>query len=175
MKTLKLLDQILARIEGWLIVLFLSLMVSLTFLQVILRALYTHGHIQWANAILGQVDWAEPFVRLLVLWVTFLGASLLTRENKHIKIDLMSAFLPKKWMPYRELILSMACVLISAFMLKACIDYVNMEMGSGGHLFLKLPTWIGQLILPVGFIMIIFRFSLRGIEQALEIIGNGKS
>ena len=74
MKFLRLIDKGLAKVEGWLIVIFLGLMVTLTFLQVILRALYTHGHVQWANAIMGQVDWTEPFVRLLVLWITFLGA-----------------------------------------------------------------------------------------------------
>jgi len=175
MKILRLIDNALARVEGWLIVLLLSLMIVLTFFQVILRALYTHAHIQWANAILGQVDWADPFVRLLVLWITFLGASLLTGDHKHIKIDLMSAVLPQKWLPFRELILAIACILISAILLKASIDYVKMEMDFGGYLFLKLPTWIGQLILPAGFFLILFRFLLRGIEQVHEIFRGGKA
>jgi TRAP-type C4-dicarboxylate transport system permease small subunit len=170
MKFLSYLDKGLARVEGWLIVIFLSLMVAFTFFHVILRSLYTHAHIQSANAILGHVDWTEPFVRLLVLWITLLGASLITGENKHIKIDLMSAMLPPRWLPFRELLLSLVCVLISALMLKASIDYVWIEMDSGGHLFLNVPTWAGELILPAGFAMILFRFVLRGIEQVVEIL-----
>ncbi len=170
MKLLRSIDKILARVEGWLIVIFLSLMVTLTFFHVILRALYTHAHFKWANVILGQVDWTEPFVRLLVLWITFLGASLLTSDNRHIKIDLMPAILPPQWLPFRELFLSMVCVLISFIMLKASIYYVKIEMEFGGHLFLELPTWVGQLILPIGFSMILFRFFLRGIDQVLEIL-----
>jgi len=175
MKFLRLIDKGLAKVEGWLIVVFLGLMVTLTFLQVILRALYTHGHVQWANAIMGQVDWAEPFVRLLVLWITFLGASLLTGDNKHIKIDLTSAILPSKWLPFLELILSMVCVLISALMIRASLSYVKMEMAFGGSLFLALPTWVGQLILPAGFSLILFRFFLRGIEEALQISRSGRT
>ena len=125
------------------------LMVIFTFTQGCLRGLYTHGHVQWANAMMGRIDWSEPLVRLLVLWLTFLGASLITRENKHIKIDLFSTLLPNKWRPIREFILSIVCVIISATMLFVCTGYVGIERQSGGTLFLNLPSWIGELILPV--------------------------
>ena len=169
MKVLRSIDKALARIEGWLIVVFLGLMVAATFVNVLLRALYTHGQMQWANTILGQVDWADPLARLLVLWLTFLGASLLTGVGKHIKIDLLPSLLPPKWLPFRELVLSIACMLIVALMLKASLDYVAIEMTFGAHLFLKLPAWVGMLILPVGFSMILFRFLLRGVEQVVEL------
>ena len=170
MKTLRWLDNLLAKAEGWLIIIFLWLMVLLTFTQVCLRGLYTYTHLHWANALIGHLDWSEPFVRLLVLWLTFLGASLLTRENKHIKIDLFSTLLPSKWLPIRGFILSVVSVLISAVMLKVCINYVKMEMAFGGKMFFYLPTWIGQLILPVGFGLILFRFFLRAIDQGFEIV-----
>ena len=171
MKTLRWIDTALARFEGWLIVAFLWLMVILTFVQVCLRGLYTHGHLQWANVLMGHLDWSEPFVRLLVLWLTFLGASLLTGENKHIKIDLFSAVLPLRWLPVRECILSAVCMLISALMIKVCVDYIMLEMDFGGEMFLYLPHWIGQLILPLGFTVIFFRFLLRAVENGLKIAG----
>lgn len=169
MNILKHIDRTLGRLEGWLIVFFLWVMVLLSFIQIILRNLYTHAHIQWANDILGQVDWADPCARLLVLWLTFLGASLVTGENKHIKIDLMSAILPQRWLRFREVVLSLACVIICALMFKASLDYVRLEMGFGSHLFLRIPTWIGQLIIPAGFLLILFRFFLRGLEQIMAI------
>ena len=169
MKILRLIDRVVATIEGWLIIISLSLMVALTFLLVILRALYTHAHLHWANTILGYVDWTDSLVRLLVLWVTFFGASLITRDNKHIKIDIMSAVLPARWLPVRELILSLACIAIAVFMIKASIEYVKIEMSFGGYIFLKLPVWIGQLIIPIGFSLLLYRFVLRGLEQTLDI------
>jgi TRAP-type C4-dicarboxylate transport system permease small subunit len=169
MKFLKWIDKNLIKFEGWLIIAFLSLMVILTFIQVVLRGLYTHAHLTWANSLMGQLDWSEPFVRLLVLWLTFLGASLLTGENKHIRIDLLSTLIPAKWLPLRELILSLVCIFISAIMLKVCTDYIKMEMTFGENIFLHLPSWIAQLILPAGFAVILFRFLLRAIAQGLEI------
>ena len=169
MNILKHIDRALGRFEGWLIVLFLWVMVLISFLQIILRTLYTHAQIQWANYILGQVDWAEPCARLLVLWLTFLGASLVTGENKHIKIDLFSTLLPTKWLPVREFILSIVCVIISATMLFVCAGYVKIEMQFGGTLFLSLPSWIGELILPVGFALILFRFFVRAIDNGFQV------
>jgi len=168
MKTLKWIDQVLARLEAWLIILFLWLMVVFTFVQVMLRGLYTHGRIPWANALMGHLDWSEPFVRLLVLWLTFLGASLLTREKKHIKLDFLTPLMPPKWLPLRELVLSAVCALLSAIMFKVCLDYVRLEMAFGGKTFLRLPNWIAQLILPLGFASIFFRFSLRMVDQGIE-------
>jgi len=170
MRHLKRIDAAIARIEGWLIVIFLGLMVCLTFLQVILRALFTHAHVQWANTIMGQFDWTEPFVRLLVLWLTFLGASLLTGDKKHIKIDLMSAVLPSKWQPFREVIISTACVLIMALMVKASFGYVRIEMSFGSPMFLSIPTWVGQLIMPVGFTLLLFRFFLQGLDRSVALV-----
>ena len=162
-------DRMLQRLEGWLIIAFVWMMAVFTFLQVALRGLYTHAHLQWANALLGHLDWTEPLVRLLVLWLTFLGASLLTSDNNHIKIDLFSALLSKKWLPFRDLALSIACVLICGIMVKDCFSYVSMEKAFGGSMFLEIPVWIGQIILPIGFLLILFRFLLRGARRWTEI------
>jgi TRAP-type C4-dicarboxylate transport system permease small subunit len=169
MNTVKSVDRFLARFEGWLIIAFLWLMVILTFIQICLRGLYTHGHLQWANAAMGHLDWAEPLVRLLVLWLTFLGASLVTGENKHIRIDLLSTVLPPKLLPIRDLLILGVCAGISAIMIKVCVEYVAVEIKYGGNLFLSFPAWVGHLILPVGFLSILFRFSLRGVDRFLEI------
>lgn len=171
---LKRLDKILVRVEGWLIIAFLGLMVFFTFTQVCLRGLYAHGHFQWANVLMGTLDWSEPLARLLVLWLTFLGASLATRENRHIRIDLFGFFLPEKWVPVRELILSVICLLISGIMVKVCMDFVKLEMRYGGTMFANLPAWIGEIIMPVGFSLICFRFMLKAFDQCLEIIRSRK-
>ena len=175
MRPLKWFDKNLAVFEGWLIIASLWLMVIFTFTQVCLRGLYTHAHLQWANSFMGHLDWSEPFVRLLVLWLTFLGASLVTKENKHIKIDFLSSLLPSKLLAVREFVLSLVCVLISGIMLKVSIDYLKMEIEFGGTIFFQLPSWIGEIIIPVGFALILFRFLLRAIDTGSEILRSLKS
>jgi TRAP-type C4-dicarboxylate transport system permease small subunit len=175
MKHLARIDKAIARFEGWLLIIFLSLMVSLTFIQVILRSLFIYAQLGWANDLMGRLDWAEPLVRLLVLWVTFLGASLVTGENRHIKIDLLTQIIPTSWLPLVDVLLSLAGALVAALMLKASLFYVGTEMSFGGRLFLNLPTWIGQLILPLGFLLICFRFLGRSLSSALGILRRSAS
>jgi len=166
---LKTCDELLARIEGWLIITFLWLMVILTFVQVVLRGFYTHAGLQWANHLMGHLDWSQPFVRLLVLWLTFLGASLLTKDNKHIRIDLFFSLLPPRWLPLRDTVLSTVCALICGIMAVVCAKYIQIEMTFGETLFLNLPSWIAQLILPLGFLLLLFRFLVRIVEQIVRV------
>jgi C4-dicarboxylate transporter DctQ subunit len=175
MKHLARIDKAIARFEGWLLIIFLSLMVSLTSLQVILRSLFIYAHLGWANTLMGSLDWSELFVRLLVLWVTFLGASLVTRENKHIKIDLLTHLMPAIWSPYRELFLSVSGAIVAALMIRASLFYIHTEMSFGGSVFLNVPTWVGQMIMPAGFALICFRFLLRAMTSALQILGDRKA
>lgn len=175
MKTLERIDRTIARLEGWLIVLLLGLVVALTFLQVSLRALYTHAHLQWANNLIGNLGWSEIFVRLLLLWLTFLGASLVSRKGRHIKIDVFTNLLPLKWRCVQESVLALISAGICIVMIKTCFEYLRMEMEFGGTLFFAVPAWAGQIILPVGFSLIAFRFLLRAFEQAYQIMRGGPS
>lgn len=175
MKILRLIDRAAARLEGWFIVFFLSLMVFFTFLQILLRALYTRAHWSPANTLLGLADWTEPLVRLLVLWITFLGASLLTRQQKHIRIDLLPALVSGKWITAREILVNLTGAVVSGIMLKASFNYIQGEMAFGTSLFLNLPSWIGQIILPLGFALICFRFALNCLEQTLIMIRSIRS
>lgn len=170
MKILARIDTAVARFEGRLLIFFLSLMVSLTVLQVILRSLFVYAHLDWANTLMGSIDWAEPFVRLLVLWVTFLGASLVTGEDKHIKIDLFTQVIPTHWRPPLGVLLALSGALVAGFMLKASLFYVGTEMSFGGKLFLGIPTWVGQIILPLGFLLICLRFLIRALSSGLAIL-----
>jgi len=170
MERLNRIDRVLAKIEGWLIIGLLWAMVVLTFIQVGLRSLYTQGHFHWANEMLGSLDWSGPLVQLLVLWLTFLGASLLTREGKYIKIDLFETLLPAKWLHLRGFFLALVSLFIIAVMVKVCVSYVIMEMEFGGTSLFYLPSWVGQMILPIGFALLFFRFLIKAIHHGTEAV-----
>jgi TRAP-type C4-dicarboxylate transport system permease small subunit len=54
-------------------------------------------------------------------------------------------------------------------MLFVCAGYVTIEMQFGGTLFLSFPSWIGELILPVGFALILFRFFVKTIDNGFQV------
>ncbi len=79
-------DNVVQRIEGWGIFILLSLLVGMTFLQVVLRNIPG----------MDSYVWLDTLSRWLVLWVGLLGASLAVAWEKHISIDVISRSLPEK-------------------------------------------------------------------------------
>ena len=59
----------------------------------------------------------------------------------------------------------MVCVFITGIMVKVCIYHVAMEMEFGGSSLFYLPNWVGQIILPAGFALLLFRFLIQAINQ----------
>lgn len=168
-------NNILERIEKRLVIISFSLMVIFSFLNVVLRALYTKFNIQFANTLLTSIDWSEPFARLMVLWITFLGASLLTKDNRHIRIDIMGHFLSPFLLSIRELILSLACAVICFFMLYASIGYISMEMQYGTSTVMGVAAWKWQIIILLGFGLMLFRFSLNTLKEIIKISSGKKA
>jgi TRAP-type C4-dicarboxylate transport system permease small subunit len=173
LKFLESLERGLTRFEGWMVILFLGTMVVFTFVQVCLRGLYTHAGMAWASQLLGAVEWSEPLVRLLVLWLALFGASLVSAENRHIRIDFLSALVPPRWEPFRDFLLSLACAGITGAMAVVATSYLRLEMKLGGALFLQVPQWVGLLVLPLGFGAICFRFTLRSV-RAMVLMRSGE-
>ncbi|MFC1494596.1 TRAP transporter small permease [Thermodesulfobacteriota bacterium] len=175
MKIINLIDHLLELLEKWLVIFSFSLMLFFSFINVILRTLYIRFDLDWANSIMSRIDWSEPFARLMVLWVAFLGASLLTKDNRHIRIDIMGHLLSPIMNMIRELVLSAGCITICLIMISASIGYIKVEMQYSTGSFLIIPLWVYQLVIPFGFSTMCFRFFINGIKQALSITGEIKS
>jgi TRAP-type C4-dicarboxylate transport system permease small subunit len=75
--------RILHKVEDSLLVFILLSMIVLAFSQIVMRNLFGTGTI-----------WLDPLLRIMVLWVGLLGALVATRQNKQIKIDILSRILP---------------------------------------------------------------------------------
>lgn len=154
MQKIKKIDDYLARIEGTLIVFFLSIMIILSFGQVILRNVFNEG-----------IPWADIFLRQLVLWVGFLGASLAAREGRHISIDFLPNFLSPFWRAVSKIIVQGVTGVIAAFLAWSAWKFVQFEREGAATLFFDLPVWVFQTILPLSFGLIAVRFLLHAVEE----------
>jgi TRAP-type C4-dicarboxylate transport system permease small subunit len=125
-------------------------MVALAFLQVVLRNLFETG-----------ILWGDILLRHLVLWVGFLGASLATREDKHIHVDILTKLVPSGLVPFIKICIHLFAVIICYVLARASYIFLTYEIEAGTTLFLDLPAWYFQIIMPVGFALIGFRFVLK--------------
>lgn len=85
----------LARGEAALAVGMLLFMIFVAFAQALLRNLTNVG-MEWANAALEALDWADFIIQKGTLWLAFLGASLAVHADRHIGIDIVPRLAPPK-------------------------------------------------------------------------------
>ena len=160
MKALRFLSSSLLYVERVLIVSLLGIMVLLAFLQVILRNYFSTG-----------ILWADPFLRHLVLWIGFLGASLATQQEKHINIDLITRFTSPRVTNVIRIITNLFAGIVCYILASAGLTFLKSEITAGGSLFSIGETvfhaWWFQVIIPVGFALMALRFFIRTLEHII--------
>lgn len=152
MNFLKKLDHGLARGEQGLLVLTVLIMIGVAVVQIILRNGFGFG-----------IIWAEPMVRMLVLWVAMIGALQAARNNDHIRIDLLMPLLPAFWKKLiartGNLVAGVVCLAGAYY----ALQFVMLEKAYATEAFADLPLWICALIMPVGLGLIGIRYLLHTI------------
>ena len=156
------LDQFLGRIEKTLLVVLTATMVLMAFMQIVLRNFFETG-----------IAWGDSFVRYLVLWVGFIGATLATRESKHIKIDVFSRWLPGISSNINHFIIHLFSCIICGLLTYAALKFVRNEFRMGSVDFLDLPIWLFQIVIPAACGLMTLRYALRTAKELLIIIGSG--
>lgn len=150
-------NNILAKIETVFLITILLSMILLAFLQVILRNFFSTS-----------IFWGDTFLRHLVLWIAFIGASLATKENRHINIDVLSRSLSKSAKRVTGIIVNLFASAVCFFLLRASITFVKYEKQSGSTLFKEIPVWIFQMIIAIGFGLMMLRFFIHAFENIIS-------
>ncbi len=151
-------DEAIAKVEQTLVVAFLSFMIVVALLQVVLRNFFSTG-----------LDWGDSFLRNLVLWIGFLGATLATKEGKHINIDIVSRWLPSLERNIVMLLTHLFSFSVCGLLTYAALKFIKNEAQMGNRTLLSIPAWIPEIILPVTFGLMTFRFGLRAFKNLSEM------
>ena len=139
----------LDRIEDWLLISMLAIMVILAVTQIFYRNLFGGG-----------VAWIDPLLRMLVLWVALSGAVIASRTDNHIRIDFFARYVSGKYYYYVKRVVHAYCVVICGLIAWYSVDFVRMDYEFGTEAFAGMPTWITQLIIPIAFGLMAFRYFL---------------
>ena len=95
--------------------------------------------------------WGDALVRVLVLWVTFVGATIASRNDEHIRIDLLTRFTGERSsrlagsVPLALHRFHRRCVRLVQ-LLSSCCSTIE----DGIIAFAAVPAWICELVMPVG-------------------------
>jgi TRAP-type C4-dicarboxylate transport system permease small subunit len=136
--------------ENALLIFMLGLMVALAAAQILLRNFMD-------TSILG----ADQMLRVLVLWVAFMGAVAASREGKHIHVDALTRWLPGRIKPGVFALTDLFTLVVCLVLAWQSLRFIHSARESGEMAFGSLPVWMAALILPLGFTLIALRYSLR--------------
>jgi TRAP-type C4-dicarboxylate transport system permease small subunit len=147
--------------ENALLVGMLALMVLLAASQILLR-----------NFLDISINGADHLLRLLVLWVAYLGAVSASREGKHIHVDAIARWLPGRTKAgvgaLTDLFTSGVCMVLAWQALR----FMHSARESGEMAFGSLPVWVAELILPLAFTLIALRYVLRFMHHFQQARGS---
>ena len=153
----------LAAAEGALLVALLAVMVTLAFLQVILR-----------HFGLGLL-WGETVLKHLVLWTGFLGAALAASAEKHFAWEAAHVGAPEKLKPWLRLTANLAGAAITAILLSASWTYFTDDRASGAELMtiggVVVKSWIASAGIPLGFALVLTHMLFKSADAAAEAFG----
>jgi TRAP-type transport system small permease protein len=151
MNALKQFRHYLIALEKILVAASLFLLLALTLIQVVARNLFETGFPS-----------LDIISRHLVLYIAFLGAALITEDQKHIKIDFLVHFISdkQKQMLIRPLSI-MAAVICGAFAWHASRFWLDEWQYASSQ-----DSWIAMMamILPVGFALITLHFIMLALQ-----------
>ena len=124
--------------------------------------LLSAGQIALRNIFSTGLPWADPAVRMMVLWLALAGGIAAGRDRKQIAIDVVTRLLPRR---ARRAADAAACLFTCA--VTAAVAWHSLRFVRDSHAFgdtvFGWPAWIFQLILPVGFAAIAYRYFLRAL------------
>jgi len=147
----------LHRAEDGLLALLLSVMIVLAGTQILLRNLFDSGFV-----------WIDPLLRVLVLWLGLLGATVATRHNKHIRIDLLSRYFRRNTHRLIQALVGQVsawtCLVIGWYGL----DWIRLDYDEGVNWFADVPAWAVEIIVPLAFALIGLRYLLLSIHWARQ-------
>ncbi len=158
----KVLKQI-HRIEDGIIALLLFAMILIATSQIFLRNIFDSG-----------IIWADPLLRIMVLWLGLLGALAATRENKHISIDLLTRFLSDYGRLLSKAFTSIFSSIVAGILSYHSVRFVFMEYEAKTTVITNIPAWIVELILPLAFGLIAIRFAIHFVISLREILARKK-
>ena len=144
-------------LENAVLFLLLGGLIVLATSQIALRNIFSTG-----------LPWADPVVRMMVLWLALVGGIVAGRDRKQIAIDVVTRLLPER---ARRIADTASCLFTSAVTTALAwhsLRFVRDSYAFGDTVFNGWPAWIFQIILPIGFASIAYRYFLRALMPGAD-------
>ncbi|MBA7523607.1 hypothetical protein ES705_15734 [subsurface metagenome] len=153
----KILD-IIYRIESFVIIIFLAIMVGINVLEIVTRVLLKNSFV-----------WVYPINLLLFNWMVFIGIAVVFYRKENITIELFVRLLPSNYQRYVNILINFAVMGFFIFLLIKVP--VLMEMQTQKLQIIQIPRYFQSLPLFIGsfsVLLVIFYDTLIVIKGCID-------
>lgn len=132
----------LIRVEKSLLCLLLLSMILLSFSQVVMRNLFSCGFV-----------WINEALRIQVIWIAFIGASLAAEYGRHLRIDILSHLLRNNGtIRLADALANSFTAVVSIVLSVAAVQYIVLiKPFSAASPIMNIPEWTLRLVIPYAF------------------------
>lgn len=135
------------RAENTLLVCILISMILLAATQIFLRNIFDFS-----------LFWADEMLRMLVLWLTLAGGMVASRMDKQIRIEVLDRFMTPSIRRLNRIFVDFFTASVCALLSWHSARFVMTSYEYGDTLLGDTPAWLLQIILPIGFGLMAYRY-----------------
>jgi TRAP-type C4-dicarboxylate transport system permease small subunit len=144
------LDSVLERLEVFILSISIIAMAINTIANVIGRYAFNHG-----------LYFSEEINQYLMVVITFIGLSYVTRKGRHIRMSAIYDVLDDKLQKYLMLLITLSTAIVMFILAYYSVEYLIKLAGRGKVTpSLRLPVYLMLICLPIGFIITGIQFVL---------------
>ncbi len=155
--------RLLQLVEDGLLVLILAALVVLSAAQIVARNLLDSGMV-----------WADPALRVLVLWVGLVGAMVAARQDRQITVDAVTRVVGERWRLAIRTVTDLFTAAVCAGVAWHAVRLVREDRAAGLEAFGGIPVWVCELVLPLAFAVIGLRYLLFAVNHGRRLATGGR-
>lgn len=160
-KGLKKLSDLLSKIISGFLFFFISVLVAITFLQVLSRFVF---HI--------PIVWSEEVVRMSFIWIIFLGSAIAVKEGIHLTLDMIVSSFGEKWRYFIRLIILGLIFIAAGIICYGGFNYVVRNIGKTA-VTMQIPSNVVYVSAPISALLMMFFTIEQFINQTKEHLQKG--
>lgn len=111
------LSKLVESVQYWLSISIIACLTLLIFIQVILRYIFST-----------PIIWSHEIASGLLIWITFLGAGVLTRRGQHLRVDIVFNMFPEKMKFIVDRVFKILILIFSVFIIFYSYQLFNQQL-----------------------------------------------
>ncbi len=153
------LERLGTALENALLVLLLGAMVILAVGQIVMRMFFQSG-----------VIWADELLKVMVLWIALIASVAASRNQRHLRIDILSHFMPPRIARLPGVIVSAFASVVCAIIAWHSWRYIGLTLEFNDTVLLDTPAWMVQGVLPVAFVLMSYHFAVDCLRNLAALL-----